>query len=98
MNMPKIKFVHFRNFDPFLNAIDNKGGSTVAYIETQEGFEYAVAQCSDDDNFSKQFGRAKAAGRLNSSTHRRVFFSSDRKEFYNELQNRYNENALTVYG
>lgn len=96
MNMPKIKFVHFRNYDPFLNAIDNMGGSTVAYIETPEGFEYAVAQCSDQDNFNKRLGRSKAAGRLNSPVRRRVFPGNDRKKFYDELHNLYDEQALTV--
>ena len=70
--MSKIYFMHIRNIDG-LNRISNFGGATVAYREVPTGVEYAEAWCSDRDNFNKAYGRAKAAGRLNSERYVRRF-------------------------
>lgn len=42
----------------------NKGGATVAYEEIDGNLHFAVAVCSDRDNFCRRIGRAVASGRL----------------------------------
>lgn len=71
--MSKVNFLHIRNTDETGN-ISGKGGVTIAYYEdTIAGtIGWAAARCSPQDNFNKAYGRAKAAGRLNSANHRRV--------------------------
>jgi len=88
-----VKFVHLRDYD-FDGCVDNRGGATVAYIETAEGWQYAAAVCSPNDNFSKQFGRAKAAGRLNSPQYVRRVVADSRKDFLQMMEARYTEGLL----
>jgi hypothetical protein len=58
--MNRIYFVHLRN--P-LNL--NRGGMTVAFTPSADGFiEFAIAKCSDADNFNKKVGRTIASNRL----------------------------------
>lgn len=53
------------------SVISNRGGVTVAFKQEEDGrWSYAVAICSDRDNFSKARGRAISAGRLNSEYYR----------------------------
>ena len=67
--MGKVSFIHRR---AVINGIvQNSGGYTVAYRETDKGVEYAVAYCNYKDNFSKHTGRVKSEGRLKSATHLR---------------------------
>jgi hypothetical protein len=93
MNTPKIKYIHYREYDIHGN-LESRGGATVAFIEKPDGIEYAVARCSYRDNFNKAYGRAKAAGRLASPRHRRFLASTN--EFYNVLGIRYNQGLLKV--
>ena len=62
-------FAHRR----FLNedgSIDPRGGITIAYKQYKDSIQYAIARCHERDNFNKQQGRIKAAGRLNSDKSR----------------------------
>ena len=69
IQMGKVSFIHRR---PVINGIvQNSGGYTVAYRETDKGVEYAVAYCNPKDNFSKLTGRVKAEGRMKSANHLR---------------------------
>ena len=65
------KFLHIRPyapaplyFDAFIKA--NKGGVTVAYELSEGTLRYAIARCSNNDNFCRKTGRTLAAGRLKS--------------------------------
>ena len=51
----------------------NRGGMTVAFKYFGDDIEYAIAQCHEEDNFSRELGRVKAAGRLHSHRYRRTF-------------------------
>lgn len=74
--MSKIHYLHLRRLDKNDN-IANFGGTTIAYREGIDGgVEFAEARCSPKDNFVKAYGRAKAAGRLNSDRHRSYFHGS----------------------
>lgn len=67
--MSKVFFIHRRRV--LNNAIQNNGGATIAYRENEDGtVDFAFAECSIKDNFSRAVGRAKAAGRLDSTTHK----------------------------
>lgn len=83
--MSKTYFMHIRNLDRNGN-ISNYGGTTVAYREVPGGVEFAEAWCSNRDNFNKAYGRAKAAGRLNSDNYRQ-FFSGNFSQFRQEIVN-----------
>ena len=62
--MGKVNFIHRR---PVVDGkIQNSGGYTIAYREVENGVEYAIARCSPRDNFSREVGRVKSSGRLNS--------------------------------
>lgn len=93
MNTPKIKYIHYRNRN-LDGKIESRGGATVAFIEKPDGIDYAVAICSEHDNFNRAYGRAKAAGRLASPRHRRFFAAVD--EFYDVLETRYNHGVIKV--
>lgn len=59
-----------------------RGGVTVAYfLLPEEGqqwdVQFAVAECSDRDNYNKSTGRAIARGRLASVKHAKSFLISD---------------------
>ena len=88
-----VKFAHLRDYD-FDGCVDNCGGATVAYIETRQGWQYAAAVCSPNDNFNKRFGRAKAAGRLNSPQYTRTSTAESRKDFLRDLEDRYAQGIL----
>lgn len=70
-----VKFVHLRYMtyveesngddDWFVPVIDNMGGITVAYTRNSDGtVNYALAICSDKDNYNKRLGRQISSGRL----------------------------------
>ena len=72
-NNNSVRFLHFRNawlcndFDDIDDKplIEGKGGATVAYRREPNGsFSYAVALCSDRDNFNRRIGRDISLGRL----------------------------------
>ena len=65
-------FHHKRIRDAAGNKL-NRGGMTVAFNDYGGVIEYAVAQCHEKDNFCRKQGRVKAAGRLNSNQHGRIF-------------------------
>ena len=65
-------FHHKRIRDAAGNKL-NRGGMTVAFNDYGGDIEYAIAQCHEKDNFSREQGRVKAAGRLHSSRYRRTF-------------------------
>ena len=80
--MTEIKFKHLRNIAPD-GFPSNFGGMTIAYEQLNEhDIAYAVAICSNTDNFSKTYGRSIASGRLNSARHRKVV-SMSVSEFHN---------------
>ena len=69
--MANVRFIHRRRV--VNEQIDNNGGFTVAYREIGDGkIEYAFANCSPRDNFSRALGRVKAQGRLDSPHYRCV--------------------------
>jgi hypothetical protein len=74
-----VRYLHFRR--PTKNgSIEATGGYTVAYhIVSDNTIEYASAQCAKTDIYSKHLGRVKAAGRLNSDDHVRVFYGTERQ-------------------
>ncbi len=59
----RIKFMHYRNIDDAGEVVPS-GGTTVAYVEEENGTRLAFARCSPYDNYNKSYGRAKASGRL----------------------------------
>ena len=72
-NNNSVRFLHFRDvwdindFDDLSEKpqIEGKGGATVAYQREPNGsFSYAVALCSDRDNFNRRIGRDISLGRL----------------------------------
>jgi len=66
------KFLHIRRvISPYFHeaqveVVSNKGGVTVAYELVDGTLRYAVARCSERDNFCRKTGRTLAAGRLKS--------------------------------
>lgn len=65
----EMKFIHLRYFDyvgclGYRLVISNLGGTTIAYVEVDGSFIYAVAKCSRKDNFSRKTGRTIAGLRL----------------------------------
>lgn len=69
--MSNVRFIHRRRVVD--NQVKNNGGFTVAYRELDNGWiEYAFAKCSPRDNFSRELGRVKAQGRLDSPNYRYV--------------------------
>lgn len=88
MSNDAIKYVHIRpkqavyhcgtlSFSP-----TPRGGVTAAYVLLpEEGqqweVQFAVAECSDKDNYCRATGRAIATGRLASIKHSKSFFISD---------------------
>ena len=72
-----VKFRHIRNYMTDYrtgeNVISNLGGATIAYKEIGENkIRFAVALCSEKDNFSKKIGRTIASGRLKSDNQSQV--------------------------
>ena len=65
----KIKFIHCRNMEED-GSVSGKGGMTIAYIldATRKVVGFAAAKCHSKDNYCKYTGRAKATGRLRSSS------------------------------
>ena len=66
-----IRFAHRRIVNPD-GDIDPRGGLTFAYEQKGNEIHYALARCHRNDNFNKQQGRVKAAGRLLSDKHRQT--------------------------
>lgn len=67
-------FIHIRPSNVQTNC---KGGITVAVRGNEDhGYQYAVARCSANDNYNKQFGRSLASLRLNEKV-RRVTMPDD---------------------
>jgi len=64
---------HYRLYDDKFktdtnpNGMDSKGGCTVACIEIDNEFHWAVARCKYTDVFNKRDGRIKAYGRARGS-------------------------------
>lgn len=80
MNQGKTFFIHLRARTQ--QGISNTGGSTVAYRETADGgIEYAEAWCNPSDNFCREQGRVKSAGRLNSPRYMRKVANISEKDF-----------------
>lgn len=72
-NNNSVRFLHFRDvwdindFDDLSEKpqIEGKGGATVAYRQEPNGsFSYAIAVCSERDNFNRRIGRDISLGRL----------------------------------
>lgn len=80
------KFLHYRNITSRngRTQIEARGGTTIAYVEGENGFTYAVAYCNDKDNYNRKYGNAKAAGRLlsNDPTFGPHTFKGSRDEFF----------------
>jgi hypothetical protein len=83
----KINFAHFRRVNPD-DTINCRGGMTVAFIEEDGYFKYAMAHCHEKDNYNKSQGRAKASGRLNSQRYT-LHFHGSREEFFKNLSDRF---------
>lgn len=85
------KFLHYRNVtvDHGKKLIQARGGTTIAYVEGENGFTYAVAYCNDKDNYNRKYGNAKAAGRLLSNDPDRGpnTFAGDREKFFASMDN-----------
>lgn len=65
-----IRFAHRRVIDQETGEISPRGGLTFAYEQVGNEIHYAIARCHTNDNFNKQQGRVKAAGRMMSDKHR----------------------------
>lgn len=67
-----VQFMHFRRIKQ--GDIISRGGATVAYKVDKQGRveKYAIALCSDNDNYSRETGRNLSSGRLQHAafTHR----------------------------
>jgi hypothetical protein len=60
-----VKFIHLRRIvDADLADVDMHGGATVAFKQNGREVIYAVARCTDRDNYCRRTGRIIAAGRL----------------------------------
>lgn len=66
-----VKFLHYRAYEEIPTGdgdareqIASHGGSTVAYVEGEEGISFAFAHCHELDRYNKELGRIKSAGRL----------------------------------
>lgn len=83
----KISFLHLRDLTTY-GDISGRGGATVAYRQRDDGtIEYAVSWCSPHDNFNKSYGRAKAAGRLNSDRFCEIAKETNLAEFRENVYN-----------
>lgn len=62
--MNQLQYMHFRNIKG--GKIHSNGGATVAFKIGKDGRveKYAMALCSDNDNYSRALGRNLAGGRL----------------------------------
>lgn len=70
----KLHYAHKRYIDPELGTVSAKGGMTACWTEAVDNqILYATARCHKKDQFSKQQGRVKAAGRLNSEKYATLF-------------------------
>ena len=86
----KVSFIHFRNPDYINGGVSSKGGATIAYTQISEGvFKYAAALCHARDPFVKSYGRAKAAGRLNSPAYVQHIQAPNKEMFISYLQREY---------
>jgi hypothetical protein len=94
-----IKFCHIRNYadDGVLSPF---GGFTIAFIRINpEELRIGLSQCSDQENFSKQIGRAIAAGRLLCNKPKRTFVVKSKTTKIHDLTNELTNWALkVVYG
>ena len=62
-----VKFLHYRAYEEDNHGevtVASNGGTTVAYIEGEEGISHAFAYCHELDRYNKELGRSKSAGRL----------------------------------
>ena len=62
-----VKFLHYRVYEEDNHGevtVASNGGTTVAYIEGEEGISHAFAYCHELDRYNKKLGRIKSAGRL----------------------------------
>ena len=62
-----VKFLHYRVYEEDNHGevtVASNGGTTVAYIEGEEGISHAFAYCHELDRYNKKLGRTKSAGRL----------------------------------
>ena len=62
-----VKFLHYRVYEEDNHGevtVASNGGTTVAYIEGEEGISHAFAYCHDADRYNKELGRIKSSGRL----------------------------------
>ncbi len=62
-----VKFLHYRAYEQDSHGevtVASNGGTTVAYIEGEEGISHAFAYCHELDRYNKELGRIKSAGRL----------------------------------
>lgn len=82
----KVKYLHLRHME---NGIPyNMGGLTVAFVEEEDGFvtRYAVARCSNKDNFSRSTGREISRSRLGiMNPDNSVILSSDERITANQF-------------
>ena len=81
------KFIHYRVVDDRAN-VASRGGITVAYVVGDEGATSAIAMCGPNDNYSRQYGRSKAAGRLLSAKyakHHKGWRIQDVLDYYDDM-------------
>ena len=70
----KLHYAHKRYIDPEFGTVSAKGGMTACWTQAVDNqILYATARCHKKDQFSKQQGRVKAAGRLNSEKYATLF-------------------------
>lgn len=62
-----IRFLHIRRMAGSAHGPLGKGGMTVAYEVDDDTIRFAVAKCSQRDNYCRKTGRAIATGRLNAN-------------------------------
>ena len=88
-----VKFLHYRAYDEihvgndeYEYVVASNGGTTVAYIEGEEGISHAFAYCHDLDRYNKELGRIKSAGRLLSEKYC-VTVKTSRDDFIKAVDN-----------
>ena len=84
-----VKFLHYRVYEEDNHGevtVASNGGTTVAYIEGEEGISHAFAYCHELDRYNKELGRIKSAGRLLSENYCATV-KATRDEFIKKVDN-----------
>lgn len=86
------KYLHFRLFEKGdTNDVASREGATVAYIQEDGVFKYAVAMCGRNDNYSKRLGRTISKNRLEAGLVQ-VSDVTDHSDFVRSMDSHFDNN------